>query len=125
MVGSNRPVWIALALAAGLGLAAGCGKHKGGAPAGARYTARAQIEAIDGRELTLHHEAIPDFVNAFGEKVTMESMAMPFAAEAGVALDGLAPGDLVEVRFHPDWNQTPSLRIDALTVLPPGTKLAL
>ncbi|HTM21057.1 MAG TPA: copper-binding protein [Kofleriaceae bacterium] len=102
----------------------GCGKKKGGGTA-ASYTARAKIEAIDGRELTLRHEAIPNFVNAFGDKVTMDSMAMPFAAGEGVAIDGLAVGDLVEVRFHTDWDKSPTLRIDAISKLPAGTKLAI
>jgi hypothetical protein len=124
MVGSNRLPLLALLLCLA---AAGCGKKKAddSAGAGKSYTVRAKIEAIDGRELTLRHEAIPDFVNAFGEASGMKSMAMPFGAAKELALDGVAAGDIVEVVIHTDWNASPALIIDKITKLPPDTALKI
>jgi hypothetical protein len=125
MVGSNRLPLLALLLCLA---AVGCGKKKAtdsSAGAGKSYTVRAKIEAVDGRELTLRHEAIPDFVNAFGETSGMKSMAMPFAAAKDLPLDGIAAGDLVEVVIHTDWNASTALIIDKITKLPPDTALKI
>jgi hypothetical protein len=124
MVGSNRLPLFALLLCL---VAAGCGKKKAdsGSGAGKSYTVRAKVKAVDGRELMLRHEAIPDFVNAFGEPSGMKSMAMPFGAAKDLALDGIAAGDIVEVVVHTDWNASPALIIDKITKLPPDTALKI
>jgi len=122
----NRPpVRVALLLALVIAGLAGCGKKKQQpAGTGASYTVRAEVEAVSGREITLHHEAVPGFVNAFGERAEMMSMSMPFGVTDGVAIE-VARGDKVEVRFHTDWDADPALRIDAITKLPPDTALRL
>lgn len=102
-----------------------CGKKKQSDEATRSYTVRAKVERIDGNEITLRHEAIPDFVNPMGERSGMESMAMPFGLGEGVSTEGIAPGDLVEVRFHTDWDVRPALRIDGLSELPAGTRLEI
>ncbi len=119
-----RSIRLLLAVAL-LAAPAGCGKNKTSDAPEQSYTVRAKVERIDGREITLRHEAIPDFVNPFGERAVMESMAMRFALGDGVATGDVVPGDVVEVRFHTDWDERPALRIDSVRELPADTRLEL
>lgn len=73
----------------------------------------------------IHHESIPDFVDGYGEKRTMHSMAMAVALEPGVSVQGLAVGDKVEVSFVVDRERYPSFHITALRELAPETALTL
>lgn len=91
------------------------------------YTVRgelAQPPAPNATEIYIHHEAMPDFVNAFGEKSGMKSMSMGFAVDS-VSIEGLAAGDKLEIAFVTDWDQKPALRLTKLTKLPPDTALVL
>jgi Cu/Ag efflux protein CusF len=105
-------------------LGAGCGK--GEAP---RYTVRGAIENLaesKGKPVALiHHEAIPDFVDGYGEKRTMHSMSMAFGLEPGVSLEGVQVGDKVEVTFVVDRERYPTFHISSLRKLPPETALTL
>lgn len=116
--------WPVLALAWVL-VAAGCRDSA----SLARYTVRGAIENLSesgGRSVVLiHHEAIPDFVDGYGEKRTMHSMAMAFGIEDGVSMDGVAVGDKVEVTFVVDREHYPSFLITTLRELPASTELAL
>lgn len=131
-VRASRPAraW-AVALAVALAtwacalLGAACGKDD----APPRYTVRGAIENLAesrGKPVALiHHEAIPDFVDGYGEQRTMHSMAMAFGLEPGVSLEGAAVGDKVEVTFVVDRERYPSFHISALRKLAPDTTLAL
>lgn len=77
----------------------------------------------DDRQLRVRHEAIPDFVGFEGEVVGMASMSMPFPLAADVDLEGVEPGDPVEMTFEVRWEGTPPIRIVELEELPPGTEL--
>jgi Cu/Ag efflux protein CusF len=116
------------ALAAGLACVLAVSACQGDAP-GARYTVRGAVENLTqarGAPVALiHHEAIPDFVDGYGEKRTMRSMAMAFGIERGVSLDGIAVGDKVEVTFVVDRERYPSFHITALRELPAGAELTL
>jgi hypothetical protein len=115
----------------------GCGAEGGRAaardepatPPDGTYTVRAVVVAVpepereDDRQLRVRHEAIPDFVGFDGEVVGMASMTMPFPAAAGVDLEGVAVGDLVEMTFEVRWEGSPPLRIIELRDLPPGSEL--
>lgn len=93
------------------------------------YTVRGEVVALpdprrkDDRQLRVRHESIPGFVGFEGEVVGMASMAMPFPLAADVDLDGVEPGDPVEMTFEVRWEGSPPLRIVALRELPPGTEL--
>jgi hypothetical protein len=103
----------------------GCGKKKSTSKERRAYTVRGEVAKLptpNGGDIYIHHEAIPDFVNAFGEKSGMKSMSMGFAVEA-VPVEGVAVGDKVEVGFVTDWELEPALRLTALTKLPPDTAL--
>lgn len=119
----------AAAIAAVL-LLAGCkGEGPAGPPARSpdRYTLRGEIVRLPApgaspAELSIRHEAIPDFKNAGGEVVGMHAMVMPFAVGPGVSLDGLAPGDKIRFRFAMDWARN-TLELESLEELPPDTAL--
>jgi hypothetical protein len=91
-----------------------------------RYDARGEIVRLPApggpREITIRHEAIDDFVNAAGETVGMNAMAMPFEVAPAVAIEGLRPGDKVAFRFAVGWSP-PVLRVESLRPLPPETAL--
>ena len=115
------------ALAAGMICALAASACRGDAPA--RYTVRGAVENLTearGEPVALiHHEAIPDFVDGYGEKRTMHSMAMAFGIDRGVSRDGIAVGDKVEVTFVVDRERYPSFHITALRELPADTELTL
>ncbi len=99
-----------------------------GQPAVARtYEARGEVAAVPRGptgEVFIRHEAIPDFVDASGRVVGMDSMVMSFRVEPPLSAEGLAPGDKVAFRFSVSWNPT-SMKLDALQKLPPDTALQL
>lgn len=65
----------------------------------------AQLPAGPGTELMIRHAEIPDFVDATGDTVGMSAMTMGFPLAEGLALDGFAPGDSVDIVFEVRWNQ--------------------
>ncbi|HEX6200701.1 MAG TPA: copper-binding protein [Thermoanaerobaculia bacterium] len=93
------------------------------------YSVRGEVVALpderrpDDRQLRVRHESIPDFVGFEGEVVGMASMSMPFPLATAVDLEGVEPGDPVEMTFEVRWEGTPPIRIVELEELPPGTEL--
>jgi hypothetical protein len=75
------------------------------------------------RQIAVRHEAIPDFADRDGKVVGMGAMVMPFELAPGVAVEGMREGDPVELLLAVDW-AGPSLRVERLTKLPPGTPLS-
>jgi len=75
----------------------------------ARYTVKGILEALPAagppkQELSVHHEAIPDFVNSQGKAVGMSEMIMEFPEIAkGVSLKELKVGDEIEMTFEVYW----------------------
>ena len=98
-------------------------------PADGTYQTRGRVQRMSGsgasRELSIHHEDIPDFKSREGETVGMPSMSMPFAVKPGVSLDGIAAGDPVSFSFEVRYGASPMLLVTALTELPPATTLRL
>ena len=113
----------AAATAVALGAAAGC---RGGdpPPAGAaarRYTVAAEVVALprpgQPAQLTVRHEAIPDFVDREGRTVGMPSMVMALDLGPAASAEGLVPGDRVEVVLAVDWTR-PLVQIERVWRLP-------
>lgn len=76
-----------------------------------------------GTQLLIHHEAVPDFVDAEGRSVLMQAMTMPFpVAEPGLAAK-LAVGDKVLFELVVDWGASPPMAIKRIEKLPDGTVL--
>lgn len=120
---ARRPA-LALAAVLAAGVVVGCGQD-----ALPRYTVRGAIENLAESKgkpvLLIHHEAIPDFVDGYGEKRTMHAMAMAFGLEPGVSIEGVAVGDKVEVTFVVDRDRYPTFHVASLRELPPETALTL
>lgn len=77
-------------------------------------------------EFMIHHEAIPDFVNAKGEASGMKEMTMPFPLGEGVSTEGLSVGDAVAFTFNVDWTTddgTPAYYITKIEPLAEGETL--
>lgn len=76
-------------------------------PAKDQALTRARVVAVDHarRRLTLDHEAITS--------MGMPAMTMPFPVGAGVALDGIQPGDAIRFGLKPN-----SLQIERLEPMP-------
>ena len=93
-----------------------------------RYTVRAEVVGISmrssGPQLSLRHEAIPDFADASGKVVGMTSMVMPFDVAPGVRVDDLRPGDKVEARLAVGWSP-PAMRVEQLRRLPTDADLTV
>jgi Cu/Ag efflux protein CusF len=115
-------------LVAAIVAAAACRKHEQLAPADATYSTRGQVIEVPkdvAGELSVHHEAVPDFRDQEGKPSHMDSMSMPFAVAPEVSLAGIAPGDKVEMTFEVRWESEPTLRVVALHELPATTALDL
>jgi len=118
--------WVTLALA--LAACHRSSQNSGATPAPTkRYTVRALVVTLPAQssdEVTLRHEAIPDFTDQSGAGVGMDSMEMPFPIAKGVSLAGLASGDKVEATFSVDWSQG-RYAVESIKKLPPETPLEL
>lgn len=112
-------------------LAAGCAGSKEASQNAHVYTVRGQVEklpdtAAGDRELTVRHEAIDDFTSRDGGVMGMDSMTMGFALAPEASIEGIAPGDVVELKLRVDWEAENPAEISQITEvrkLPPGTKL--
>ncbi|HEX9940872.1 MAG TPA: copper-binding protein [Thermoanaerobaculia bacterium] len=113
--------YLALACAAALLLAAGCGRQ----PKGHDYNVRAMVvQPPDPRTgLYLYHEAIDDWAGREGKVEGMDPMAMPFPVAKGVPLDGIQANDKVEVTLHVDWDADTPVEITRVRELPQDTQL--
>ncbi|MEM7583890.1 MAG: copper-binding protein, partial [Acidobacteriota bacterium] len=76
------------------------------------------------QELSVRHEAIPEFRNMDGEVVGMDVMTMPFPIADVEMLAGLETGDRIEMQFQVQWEADHPLAITAIETLPPDTILA-
>jgi hypothetical protein len=118
---------VALVAVVALGLVA-CRVPEKLPPADATYTVRGEVMAMPsgaGGELSVHHEAVPEFRDRQGKPEPMESMSMPFTVADGVSLTDVSPGDKVEMTFEVRWEADPTLRVVKLAELPAETTLAL
>ncbi len=86
------------------------------------YTTRGQVAQIpvagdDRTEFLVRHEAIPEFRGPQGER-GMDTMVMPFPIrdEPAVSLDGVAPGDKVQITFDVVFDLVKDQPVDWYTV---------
>jgi Cu/Ag efflux protein CusF len=80
--------------------------------------------AADGREIHIHHEAIPEFVGIDGQAEPMESMSMPFPVADPALVKGIAAGDRIDFTFRVDWEGKRPLEVNRIQKLPPEARLA-
>ncbi len=92
----------------------------------AEYTVRGQVVSLPtaNDDLMVHHEAIPEYRSAAG--MGMDVMTMPFPLGEGISLDGIEPGDIVNLTFSVDYNENWSptaYRLTMIEELPADTEL--
>ncbi len=121
---------LAVTLAAAL-LAGACDRDAGPASSSASvgdrdYRIAGEVVRLpDERDpqVWIRHAAIPDFVDAEGNRVGMESMIMPFPLAPGLDAAGLTPGDRIAFTLAMRWNDRPANAITAIEPLPAGEAL--
>ncbi len=95
----------------------------------ATYTVRGKVADVPTRgrpqsDFQLHHEAIDNFADGSGKVVGMNSMTMSFPLGPGMALEGIAPGDIVEITFPVWWGKVgPDYHVTKIVKLRADTKL--
>ncbi len=109
-------------------LTAACGAPQPEAPP-ETYRVRGIIRKLptpnrSPQELSVRHEAIPEFKNADGKVVGMDSMTMPFPLADPALIHTLEVGDRIEMQFNVQWNGDHPLEITAIDALPAETRLA-
>lgn len=110
---SGRALVGVLAGVAVLGGAPGCGDSSSDAEelsvATVSYRTSGQVVALPtpSSHLQIRHELIPDFRETLDQDPPkgMPAMTMPFSLGVGVSLDGLEPGDHVELMFDVDYRE--------------------
>jgi Cu/Ag efflux protein CusF len=97
-----------------------------GSGSGQTYTTRGQVVQLPDPTnpgLTLNHEAIDQFMDRQGEIVGMDPMSMSYPVAKDLSLEEIQVGDVVEFKWHVDWNAEPAVEIIEVRKLPAGTKL--
>lgn len=100
-----------------------------GGPDPAVYDVRGVVRQIrqvgDGKtQLSILHEAIPDFVGINGDVVGMKSMTMPFTVADSVDLTDIEPGSRVQIELSVDWNRSEPALILSIELLPEDAALS-
>ena len=115
-------------------IAAGCSQEqKNDPPAEAASDARTYVirgEVISvpqagkpGTQFIVQHEPIDDFRDSRGKVVGMDTMGMPFTPGRDVSLEGIKPGDKVELTWVIQWNPRVNEYVESLRKLPEETQL--
>jgi len=106
-------------------LATGCSGRTTEPAKGHTYTVRARVDQLpaQGSGLTLTHEPVDNWVGRSGKVEGMSSMSMPFPVAEGVSLEGIQPGDVIEIQLHVDWDANLAVQITGVRELPPDTRL--
>jgi Cu/Ag efflux protein CusF len=115
-------------------VAAGCshGQSNNTTTAAARdadvYVLRGEVISVQqadtaGTEFIVKHEPIDNFRDAGGQIVGMSSMGMPFTPGKGVSLEGIKPGDKIEMRWVVQWEPEAKEFVESVRRLPIETQL--
>jgi Cu/Ag efflux protein CusF len=92
------------------------------------YIVRGEVISIPekdkpGTQLIVRHEPIDSFRDAEGQIVGMSTMGMPFTPGKGVSLEGIKPGDKVEMRWVMQWKPETKEYVESVRKLPAETQL--
>ena len=115
-------------------IAAGCSHgQRNDQPAGAAsdarmYVIRGEVISVPqagkpGTQFIVKHEPIDNFRDASGQIVGMNTMGMPFTPGKDVSLEGIGPGDKVEMRWIIQWKPEAKEYVDSVQKLPTETQL--
>jgi len=106
----------------------GCGSQPSTELQPARtYTLRGMVRELPESDvpewISVHHEAIPDFVGLTGEPEPMAAMTMTFTVDPDLPLEGITVGQKVEFDLVVDWDGSPPALVTRLAPLPAETEL--
>ena len=115
-------------------IAAGCShgqrnEQPAGAASDARmYVIRGEVISVPqagkpGTQFIVKHEPIDNFRDASGRIVGMNTMGMPFTPGKGVSLEGIRPGDKIEMKWVIQWKPEAKEYVESLRKLPAETQL--
>ena len=92
------------------------------------YVVRGEVISVPqadkpGTEFIVKHEPVDNFRNASGQIVGMSTMGMPFTPGKDVLLDGIKPGDKIEMRWVMQWKPEAKEYVESVRKLPMETQL--
>ncbi|HEX2994788.1 MAG TPA: hypothetical protein VHP14_08190 [Anaerolineales bacterium] len=92
------------------------------------YVIRGEVISVPqagkpGTALIVKHEPVDNFRNASGQIVGMSTMGMPFTPGKGVLLEGIKPGDKIEMRWVMRWKPEAKEYAESVRKLPMETQL--
>lgn len=103
-----------------------CGPSDDQTPPDQVYALRGVVQALPRagkQEISIHHEAVPGFVNSEGEVVGMDAMTMPFHLADEETIDDLAPGDKISFDLEVRWSGRHLVTVRNVVELPADTVL--
>jgi Cu/Ag efflux protein CusF len=115
-------------------IAAGCpqgqrnDQPKGAASDAQAYVIRGEVISVPqagkpGAQFIVKHEPIDNFRDASGQVVGMSTMGMPFTPGKDVSLEGIRPGDKIEMRWVMQWKPEAKEYVESVQKLPKETQL--
>jgi len=92
------------------------------------YVIRGEVISVPqdgkpGTQFIVKHEPIDNYRDASGRVVGMSTMGMPFTPGEGVSLEGMRPGDKIEMKWVIQWKPEAKEYVESLRKLPPETQL--
>lgn len=114
-------------------MAAGCSRGKTkeqpvAANDAQTYLVRGEVISVPqagkpGKQFIVRHEPIDNFQSDTGQIVGMSTMGMPFTPGKGVSLEGIKPGDNIEMRWFMQWKPEAREYVESVRKLPSETQL--
>jgi len=115
-------------------IAAGCpqgqtnGKPEAVASDAKTYVVRGEVisvpqEGKPGTQFIVKHEPIDNYSDAGGRIVGMDTMGMPFTPGRDVSLEGIRPGDKIEMSWVLQWKPEAKEYLESVRKLPAETQL--
>lgn len=92
------------------------------------YVIRGEVISVPqadkpGTQFIVKHEPIDNFRDAGGQIVGMNTMGMPFTPGKDLSLEGIRPGDKIEMRWFLQWKPGVKEYVESVQKLPKETQL--
>jgi Cu/Ag efflux protein CusF len=92
------------------------------------YVVRGEVISVPqagkpGTQFIVKHEPIDNFRDASDQIVGMSTMGMPFTPGKGVSLEGIKPGDKIELKWVVQWKPEAKEYVESVRKLPTETQL--
>jgi Cu/Ag efflux protein CusF len=92
------------------------------------YVIRGEVISVPqagkpGTQFIVMHEPIDNYRDASGRIVGMDTMGMPFTPGKDVSLEGIRPGDKIEMKWVLQWKPEAKEYVESVRKLPAETQL--